>query len=764
MGRGTCAYNNCFCTAGGQTTIIPADAPATGELCYRLNGGNMIEPAWYQTIPDDPHPVLDSTHGLVYKIGDNEYGSITDQSSFLSYRNSLIQADQEYLSEVIATQELIDEYTDALSLLSEITDRDEFIMNYDDLRPLMQEIKASERAYAAYQAEADRVRGVLAEDQSFAGPARNFLEDYLEGDDEPGDDYPNGAFFYILDNHLLSQEEIEAETAYLTELLAKAISEGYTVGSDITNLLTNADFSDGFNTWEGAVATGFGGNGQMRAAECYNKNFDMYQTITGLTNGVYELQVNGAFRPAGDRYSTNYAAMIYANDEATYLQSVIEGVILADEAEDGVNCYITAHDNVPDLPVWGDGESTSNDEEEPMGYVLHGVQSCAYAFQAGRCTNTILCNVTDGTLTVGIKSEGTGRPYDWTGFGNIHVYYRGSLDEANEALDNVLAGNIARANTLLAYECYIDESYAQRPNFSNEIRQGLQAAIAAAESASTAEQKYAIVGQFTDLFKQVYECKKVYRALVAKWEKSYGQLSQGELSDEERDALEARNDNIWNGYIDGTFTQAEAEALIAALGEEIPNYLVLSESVARNSINLEATAPFTYLVECTGSDPYIGVAALEQDLSSEQNYLTFEYRAPRAGKGEFFYATPSRGFTGGIEMWYDEIPAATEWTRHYIDFTEAREKFGWGATGDYLRWDPIQDGSYKIEVRCMLFVTYDELQQLLTGIEVTPAVVDMSKANTNVYDMNGRLVRLGSNLQNLPAGLYIVAGRKVMVK
>ena len=200
----------------------------------------------------------------------------------------------------------------------------------------------------------------LAQDDSFVGATRNLLEKYLQEKEGASEDYPNGTYLYIYENHVLTTEQITEETAFVEALLLKAISEGYTKDSDITSLLKNANFTEGFDGWEGVMPN----NVQDGVVETYNDPFDMHQTLTGLANGVYELQVTGLFRPTGDAENTNYAAMIYANGLKTYLPAEIE-----------------------------------NDANPSV----------------------ILANITDGTLTIGIKNEGTGCSGDYTKFSNIKL-------------------------------------------------------------------------------------------------------------------------------------------------------------------------------------------------------------------------------------------------------------------------------------------------------------------------------------------------------
>ena len=73
MVRGSTTIENCYSTFGDQVTTISMDPVFSGELCYNLNGGASEEICWYQTIGQDTHPVLDSSHGTVYKAEDNTY-------------------------------------------------------------------------------------------------------------------------------------------------------------------------------------------------------------------------------------------------------------------------------------------------------------------------------------------------------------------------------------------------------------------------------------------------------------------------------------------------------------------------------------------------------------------------------------------------------------------------------------------------------------------------------------------------------------------
>ncbi len=284
---------------------------------------------------------------------------------------------------------------------------------------------------------------------------------------------------------------------------------------------------------------------------------DMYQTLTGLQNGIYELQVNGAFRPYpyNDYYHTNYAATLYANGIHNYFQTNIEDMIPGADAVDGWNCNITASYTdfaVPDM----DGNT--------VGYTMQGIVSCCNAFQGGRYPNSVLCNVTDGTLTIGIRQPGSGQQPDWLGFGNIKVIYWGEMNEANEGLDHVLASQADRASTILdTYQFSYGLDYATYPNFSQALKDELRQALEAVDTTTEPAAKYQLIERFSSLFLQIYECKKAYITLMDKAEEVnnlQGAFSNL-ISEDDFKQLEALYQQLSNAYIDGTMTAEEALAV-----------------------------------------------------------------------------------------------------------------------------------------------------------------------------------------------------------
>ncbi len=382
---GSMTIGGCYGMSKGTTmpymTEVTEEDLTSGALTYALNGGEMTtNPTWYQTLGSDTHPKLQPTHGIVYYM-EETFGDVHDEASFQDFLSKYINAEQEYVGEAIATQTLLDDYSTAIDALADVTAWDDFVTAFPTLKEKRSAVETSSEAYATYIEKVEKTLAYLEEHAGeFEGPNRTLLEDYLESDEAPNEQFANGGARYIIETHLLTNEEIAAETELLDEMLTIAVASASEPGTEVTKLLRNSDFEKGFDYWEGKTATGYGASetSPIRAAECWSNTMDMYQTLEGLKNGIYELKVNGAFRPytATEDYTcTNYAPTLYLNDVCNYFQADIEDMISVEDAVDGENCHLTG--DVPDLAI-------TDLDGNPIGYIMHGIISVCNAAQAGR--------------------------------------------------------------------------------------------------------------------------------------------------------------------------------------------------------------------------------------------------------------------------------------------------------------------------------------------------------------------------------------------
>lgn len=538
---------------------ITEEQIASGELCYLLNGDqSQIE--WYQTLTDDELPLPFNSHLRVYGAG-KTFMNITDDASFGDFVSLVIEGEKERMAELIAQKSLVDAYLEALEGLSDAADIDAFMTAYGELDPQRQAIKSSAEAYQKYIAKVEETKQYLEDNPDLDNEKVDLLKSYLTDYNEASADaeYPNGSAEYILTVCLLSEEEILAEITLVEQKLLEAVTYAPSVGTDVSMLFTNIDLKQQFEGWEGKPGTGTGVSetSPIVGAECFNNTMDMYQTVTGLPNGIYELQVNGAYRPYpyNDFYNVNYAATLYANGIHNFFQANIEDMISVEDAVDGVNCNINGP--IADFAI-------TDEDENVIGYTMQGVVGCANAFQAGRYPNYVLCNVTDGSLTIGIRQPGSGQQPDWLGFGGIKVLYYGEMDEADVSLDRVLESQSARARTILdVYKEDINDAYATYPNFSQALKDELRQTLEAVPTTTEAAQKYKLIEMFSELFLKIYDCKQAYVGLMDMAEElnALENAFIDMLSDDEFNQIEDLYSMLVDGYVFGTMSAEEARAI-----------------------------------------------------------------------------------------------------------------------------------------------------------------------------------------------------------
>lgn len=517
--------NNCYCTGGTQTPLIDAEDAGNGKLAYLLNG-NQEKINWYQNIGEDDHPVLDPTHGVVFQLNNGTYMDIHDESSFAQLKNEMISVERHYAEEVIAQNSLVDKYKELLDEMEEMDDEDTFIAAINsNMKEMRKSVEECAQAYANYQNTVKETIDYLEENTGFPGADRDFLTNYLKEYEEPGEEYPNGSYQYIIDvdNRQLSAEEIAAEEKYVKDLLEKAIKSDYNAGDEVTRIFVNADFANGANGWnfvDGKYTNIGAAEGMGNVMEVKGCSFNMNQTLEGVKNGVYELRINADTRFGNEFLNTNQTAYAYINDNCTYLT---------------LQC-----------------EETETEDD------IQGIAGHSEAYAAGKFENRVLALVEDGRLTIGVKNMGMNNPTA-TWFGNIHIYYLGQLDGITSEMDQALECQARRAQTLYEFEPF--GSHLIYPSYSKDLRDNVKAAIDAADSANSAEEKYALVERFSSLFEESYECKLAYINLMNQ-ELTIEEIlanSEGFMTSDQKQELDDACTTLTNAYETGSLTTQEAK-------------------------------------------------------------------------------------------------------------------------------------------------------------------------------------------------------------
>ncbi|MCR4920197.1 MAG: CotH kinase family protein [Bacteroidaceae bacterium] len=72
------SFVNCYSQTSKQVNLTDIEKFRSGEVTYLLNGGNTENPVWRQTLGEDLHPTLLSSHSIVYRWENDIYANTPD--------------------------------------------------------------------------------------------------------------------------------------------------------------------------------------------------------------------------------------------------------------------------------------------------------------------------------------------------------------------------------------------------------------------------------------------------------------------------------------------------------------------------------------------------------------------------------------------------------------------------------------------------------------------------------------------------------------
>ena len=587
---------------------------ASGKVAWALNEESFLDPVWQQTLGQESYPTILSGSAIVYQNTDGDYGCVSadDPSTFNSFRDNAVNVEENFIEETVAYQVLLDQYKETVESWNDIDNLDDFLTAYKAAMEQKDAVLQSAANYTSYKEACEYAITYLAEN-NVEGEWSALLESYLKETVEPCSEFPNGSYAYIWENRGLDDEGIANEIAFVNQMLENAIAGGITAGTEITRLLTNPNFNQGednFEGWtteasDGATFSTGGVEGLTRIARGKDGKFSISQTLTDTPNGVYMMSVNGMFRADSDVNSQFYAGQLFLNGTANYVMSPSEDAILEEEAEDKVNCYLS-------------NDATCDTPEGP-GYVPASITGCSYAFSADRYLNFVATKVTDGTLTVGMRSLGTGLSGDWLPFGNLRLIYLGTPEEANDQLSDVLEAVADRATTIhdFVWSDY-PEDYAKYPNMSEALKDQLAELVEAVPAAATGEDKLELINKFSALFTEVHACRKAYVDMFTAANKLYDYLdamfTAGLITSDEYDSWEIEVLDAIDGYKSGAFSTEEAQAITEKFSSVNLVPIPVSEDGTYQLATAEQLRIFSVLVSC-GDDTAKAVLTEDIDLS-----------------------------------------------------------------------------------------------------------------------------------------------------
>ena len=332
--------------------------------------------------------------------------------------------------------------------------------------------------------------------------------------------------------NISEQEAIYNNPASTLEELAQAITsvkweiiqhEEMTVDPsnpvDKTSLIVNANYDknthDGWN-WNSWFTVNYG------VAESYNSVIDAYQYIYEIPNGVYAVTVRGYFRPYNTNETfTNFkpGAVVYGVDgsydyepnkiQSTYLPSILAGS--------------------KTTPLGLDNELEVKDADGNTWYVPNDMETAnVYLNDAERGVEyetTVMFNVENGNLKIGIKQESLLSYSDWTVWDNWKLTYYGK--------------------SVAAYQKWAETVVANAPDYSHAtITQSLKeeyVTLLATMSATNATEAIASMELLNAMLSEIKTNEMAWKTYAKAVDKAKNLLAKEDIDPENESVQSLRN-------------------------------------------------------------------------------------------------------------------------------------------------------------------------------------------------------------------------------
>ncbi len=411
-----------------------------------------------------------------------------------------------------------------------------------DLSDIAAKIEKSSALYAELETLNATIGEFLAED-----PAGDEFDAFMELYEDCGNG--DGAEA-LMSTWSLDNEELTQYMADLKVKLENAQNASIKPGDDITRKIVNPSFDNGKEGWtvkEGNPTF----NETYKNCEVYQGTFDIYQDITNIPDGVYELSVlafqrvaeNGVASKAHDNGIEDITAFIYANDlETPFTSPYTYG--MKENSGDDFKYNLNGEEVYIPNSMKGMAAATT---ENPDAYTV-----------------TVPMLVEGGTLRIGVRekrrpSNVNGSWGDWAIWDNFRLKYIGSKGEALNAVTTPL---IAKAAGLLDSKMNADvrtQLEAAKTALETEATvPGIHTLSAAIEAANTSIDAYNTLKEAIDNAQTRYDDNE----------------ANSTTSDAAKGLYTAAVNTAQGIYDNGTATDAEIPAAVKALNGGVTKYVI----------------------------------------------------------------------------------------------------------------------------------------------------------------------------------------------
>lgn len=429
----------------------------------------------------------------------------------------------------------------------------------------------------------------------------------------------------------LNNEELTQYMADLKVKLENAQNASIKPGDDITRKIVNPSFDNGKEGWtvkEGNPKF----DGTYKNCEVYQGTFDIYQDITNIPDGVYELSVlafqrvaeNGVASKAHDAGAEDITAFIYANDLETPFTSPYTYGMKEPSGGDPADYKYTLNGEEVYIPNSMKGMAAAT-TENPNAYTV-----------------TVPMLVEGGTLRIGVREKR--RPSninnswgDWAIWDNFRLKYVGSKGDALGAVTTPL---IAKAAGLLDSKMNAD------------VRTQLEAAKTALETEATVPGIHTLSAAIEAANTSI-EAYKPLKEAIDNAQTRYEENEATSTTSETAKGLYTAAVNTAQGiYDNGTVADAEIPAAIKALNEGVTKYVIndiiadASEAKPADITKVIANSDFATM-SSTGWDVKDGTMGFQANNSVEAGEFyncTFNLQQTLVGLPAGMYRLTTQAF------------------------------------------------------------------------------------------------------------------------
>lgn len=492
-----------------------------------------------------------------------------------------------------------------------------------DLSDIAAKIEKSSALYAELETLNATIGEFLAED-----PAGDEFDAFMELYEDCGNG--DGAEA-LMSTWSLDNEELTQYMADLKVKLENAQNASIKPGDDITRKIVNPSFDNGKEGW-----TVKEGNPKFdetyKNCEVYQGTFDIYQDITNIPDGVYELSVlafqrvaeNGVASKAHDAGTEDITAFIYANDLETPFTSPYTYGMAAPSGGDPKDYKYSLNGEDVYIPNSMKGMAAAT-TENPNAYTV-----------------TVPMLVEGGTLRIGVREKR--RPSninnswgDWAIWDNFRLKYVGSKGEALNAVTTPL---IAKAAGLLDSKMNAD------------VRTQLEAAKTALETEATVPGIHTLSAAIEAANTSI-EAYKPLKEAIDNAQTRYEENEATSTTSETAKGLYTAAVNTAQGiYDNGTAADAEIPAAIKALNEGVTKYVIndiiadASEAKPADITKVIANSDFATM-SSTGWDVKDGTMGFQANNSVEAGEFyncTFNLQQTLVGLPAGMYRLTTQAF------------------------------------------------------------------------------------------------------------------------